>query len=186
MGGILVISLALALGTYGVAAQRGANLVKLDRYTLIMSALWGVLALAAAFAGYGMGRWVLAREISTDHSVFWTHVLAGVLLVMVGVMMLLQAFKKKTFLEHRMESVDIRADVLLSLRLCAQALFVGVSCGLLTVPMPVFLLSVFVFSAVFAGIGYVSGRANGALFTDQAIGIGGGLLCVLGIALQIV
>lgn len=27
MGGILVISLALALGTYGVAAQRGANLV---------------------------------------------------------------------------------------------------------------------------------------------------------------
>ena len=40
MGRILIISLALALGTYGVAAQRGANLVKLDRNTLIMSALW--------------------------------------------------------------------------------------------------------------------------------------------------
>ena len=185
MGGILVISLALALGTYGVAAQRGANLVKLDRYTLIMSALWGVLALAAAFAGYGMGRWVLAREISTDHSVFWTHVLAGVLLVMVGVMMLLQAFKKKTFLEHRMESVDIRTDVLLSMRTCLSALLLGIACGLLEVSLMGFLISVFGFCGIFAGIGYVSGRANGAVWTDQAIGLAGGLLCLMGVLLQI-
>ena len=59
-----VISLALALGTYGIAAQRGANLVRLDGYTLLMSALWGVLELASAFVGYGMGRWILTREIS--------------------------------------------------------------------------------------------------------------------------
>ena len=204
MGSILIISLALAFATYGIAAQRGANLVKLDRNTLIMTVVWGVLELAAAFAGYGTGRWILTREVElarkialakesilmngslTDSRGLWVHAFAGFLLAAVGLRMILQALKKKTLLEHRMESVDIRAHVLLSLRLCAQALFVGVSCGLLTVPMPVFLLSVFVFSAVFAGIGYVSGRANGALFTDQAIGIGGGLLCVLGIALQIV
>ena len=57
MGSIIIISLALALGTYGIAAQRGANLVKLDRYILLMSALWGIMELAAAFAGYGAGRW---------------------------------------------------------------------------------------------------------------------------------
>lgn len=185
MGRILVISLSLALATYAIAAQRGANLVKLDRYTLIMSAIWGILEFAAAFAGYGAGRWVLAREIGTDHSPFWIHVLAGVLLAAVGLRMLMQAFRKKTLLEHRMESVDIRTDVILSLRLCLQALFLGISCGLLMVPLQGFLLSVFAFSAVFAGIGYVSGRANGALFIDQAIGLGGGLLCILGIVLQI-
>jgi len=203
MGSILIISLALALATYGIAAQRGANLVKLDKNTLIMTVVWGALELVAALAGYGTGRWILTREaelarkialakesvlanrVLAEPSVFWVHVLAGLLLAAVGLRMILQALKMKTLLEHRMETVDIRADVLLSLRLCAQALFLGITCGLLTVSMPLFLLSVFVFSAVFAGIGYVSGRANGALFADQAVGIGGGLLCVLGIVLQI-
>ena len=185
MGSIIIISLALALGTYGVAAQRGANLVKLDRNTIVMSALWGVLELAAAFAGYGAGRWILASEIGADHSAFWTHVLAGVLLAAVGISMLMQAFKKKSFLEHRMESVDIRTDVLLSMRACVSALLLGIACGLLMVPMKGFLLSVFGLCVLFAGIGYVSGRASGAILTDQAIGLAGSLLCILGICLQI-
>ena len=172
MGSIIIISLALALGTYGIAAQRGANLVKLDRYILLMSALWGIMELAAAFAGYGAGRWILTREVVTEHNLYWVHVLAGVL-------------RKKSFFEHRMERVDIRADVLLSLRLCLQALFLGIACGLLMLPMKGFLLSVFGLSAVFAGIGYVSGRANGAVLTDQAVGLAGSLLCILGICLQI-
>ena len=167
---IIIISLALALGTYGIAAQRGANLVKLDRYILLMSALWGIMELAAAFAGYGAGRWILTREVVTEHNLYWVHVLAGVLMAAVGLRMLLQAFKKKSLFEHRMERVDIRADVLLSLRLCLQALFLGIACGL---------------SAIFAGIGYVSGRANGAVLTDQAVGLAGSLLCILGICLQI-
>ncbi len=185
MGSIIIISLALALGTYGIAAQRGANLVKLDRYTLLMSALWGVLELVSAFVGYGTGRWILTREVVTEHNHYWVHVLAGVLLAAVGLRMLLQAFKKKSLFEHRMERVDIRADVLLSMRLCLQALFLGIACGLLMLPMRGFLLSVFGLSAIFAGIGYVSGRANGAVLTDQAVGLAGSLLCILGICLQI-
>ena len=51
MSSIFVISSALALGTYGIAAHRGANLVKLDRYTVIMSAIWGSLELAFALIG---------------------------------------------------------------------------------------------------------------------------------------
>ena len=185
MGSIIIISLALALGTYGIAAQRGANLVKLDRYILLMSALWGIMELAAAFAGYGAGRWILTREVVTEHNLYWVHVLAGLLLAAVGLRMLLQAFRKKSFFEHRMERVDIKAEVLLSLRLCLQALFLGIACGLLMLPMRGFLLSVFGLSAVFAGIGYVSGRANGAILTDQAVGLAGSLLCILGICLQI-
>ena len=157
MSSIIVISLALALGTYGIAAQRGANLVKLDRYTLLMSALWGVLELGSAFIGYGTGRWILTREVVTEHNLYWVHVLAGVIMAAVGLRMLLQAFRKKSF----------------------------IVCGLLMLPMTGFLLSVFGFSAVFAGIGYVSGRANGAILTDQAVGLAGSLLCILGICLQI-
>lgn len=185
MGSIFVISSALALGTYGIAAHRGANLVKLDRYTVIMSAIWGSLELAFALTGCAAGRWILTGRIAADQNRFWIHILAGVLMAAVGLRMLLQAFQKKTLLEHRMETVDIKADTVLSLRLCIQAMLLGISCGLLRLPVHILLISVFGFSAIFAGIGYVSGRANGALFTDQATGIGGGLLCILGIVLQI-
>ena len=185
MGSIFVISLALALSTYGIAAHRGANLVKLDRYTVIMSAIWGGLELISALVGYAAGRWVEAGRIPAEQNRFWVHVLAGILMAAVGVRMLMHALQKKTPLEHRMETVDIKTDTVLSLRLCAQALFLGISCGLLQLPISILLFCVFGFSAIFAGIGYVSGRANGALFTDQATGIGGALLCVLGIVLQI-
>ena len=185
MGSILVISIALALSTYGIAAHRGANLVKLDRYTVIMSAIWGSLEFAAALVGYIVGRWVLAGRIAEEQNRFWVHVLAGVLMAAVGVRMLMHALQKKTLLEHRMETVDIKTDTVFSLRLCAQALFLGIACGLLQLPISILLVCVFGFSAIFAGIGYVSGRANGALFTDQATGIGGALLCILGIVLQL-
>ena len=185
MGSILVISIALALGTYGIAAHRGANLVKLDRYTAIMSVIWGSLELAFALIGCAAGRWILTDRIAAEQNRFWIHVLAGVLMAAVGLRMLLQAFQKKTLLEHRMETVDIKADTILSLRLCIQTMLLGISCGLLRLPIHILLISVFGFSAIFAGIGYVSGRANGALLTDQATGVGGGLLCILGIVLQI-
>ena len=184
MSSIIVISLALALGTYGIAAHRGANLVKLDRYTLLMTAIWGALELASACAGYGAGRWILAGEMGGAHSVLRIRVIAGILLIAAGIRMLLHAFKKETLLEHRMESVDIKADIILSLRLCIQALLLGIACGLLMLPMKGLLFSVFGLSAAFAGIGYVSGRAYGAVFTDQAVGLAGGLLCLMGIVLQ--
>ena len=150
-----------------------------------MSAIWGTLELAFALIGCMAGRWVLTGRIAAEQNRFWIHILAGVLMAAVGLRMLLQAFQKKTLLEHRMETVDIKADTVLSLRLCIQAMLLGISCGLLRLPVHILLISVFGFSAIFAGIGYVSGRANGALFTDQATGIGGALLCVLGIVLQI-
>ena len=150
-----------------------------------MSVIWGSLELAFALIGCAAGRWILTDRIAAEQNRFWIHVLAGVLMAAVGLRMLLQAFQKKTLLEHRMETVDIKADTVLSLRLCIQAMLLGISCGLLRLPVHILLISVFGFSAIFAGIGYVSGRANGALLTDQATGVGGGLLCILGIVLQI-
>ena len=85
MGSIFVISLALALSTYGIAAHRGANLVKLDRYTVIMSAIWGGLELISALVGYAAGRWVEAGRIPAEQNRFWVHVLAGILMAAVGV-----------------------------------------------------------------------------------------------------
>ena len=194
---VIIIALSLSLGIYAVVAQRGANIVKLDTAAAAMSAIWGLLELGAACLGYGIGHLILSHEAETFRSIlkagrlaerpaqFWIRVLAGVLLAIVGIRMLLQAFRKKSFLEHRMERVDLQTDSLLSLRICLEALIVGIACGLLNTELILWLSTVFILSVFFAGIGYIGGRAYGALFTDQAVGLGGSILCLLGMLLQL-
>ena len=182
---IILISLSLALGIYGVVVQRGANLVRIDFRMSLMAVIWAGLELVASLFGYGIGAWILQFEMSRDQSTFWAHMFAGTVLVAIGVRMLFLAFRKKTFLEHRMENVDIRADVLLSLHLCMHGLFAGIACGILRLRLTVLLGAVFVISAVFAVGGYITGRTWGVEPSEKAYAIGGGLLCLIGIALQV-
>lgn len=182
---VIIVALALSLGIYAAAAQRGANIVKLDTKTVVMSAIWGILEMGAACAGYGIGRLILTRAETSGPAQFWIKMMSGFLLILVGGRMLLQAFEKKTLLEHRMESVDLKHDSLLSLRICLQALFVGIACGLLDTQLVFWMIAIFVLSLIFAGIGYISGRAYGPFLINQAVGAGGVLLCLCGILLQI-
>ena len=182
---IILISLSLALGIYGVVVQRGANLVRLDFRMSLMAVIWALFELTAALSGYGIGMWILQLELSRESSTFWSHMFAGAIFVAIGVRMLFLAFHQKTFLEHRMENVDIRADVLLSLHLCMHGLFAGIACGILRLRLPVLLGAVFVISGVFAVGGYITGRTWGVEPSEKAYAIGGGLLCLIGIALQV-
>lgn len=183
---IILICAALSFGVYGVVVQRGANLVRIDSRTALMALLWGAVELSAALFGYGIGRWILRFEMERDRSAFWVHLLAGVILAAIGIRMLMKAFRKKTFLEHRMENIDIRADVLLSLRLCVNGCFAGIACGLLRFNLLQVLAAAFLISAAFAVIGYITGRSWGAEPSGKAYAIGGSLLCALSIALQLV
>ena len=183
---IIAIAAALAFGIYGVVVQRGANLVRIDSRTIEMALIWGGLELCASLAGYGIGSWILRFEMERDRSPFWVHVLAGVILAGIGVRMLMRALRKKSFLEHRMENINIREDILLSLRMCVHGCFAGIAAGLLRLGLLQMLLCVFVISALFAAAGYISGRAWGAEPSGKAYAIGGGLLCVISIALQLI
>ncbi len=182
---IILISLALALGIYGVVVQRGANLVRLDFRMSLMAVIWAAVELAAALFGYGAGRCVLQFEMAREQNPFWSHIIAGAIFVAIGIRMLFLAFRKKTFLEHRMENVDIRADALLSLHLCVHGFFAGIACGILRLYLPFLLGSVFIISGVFAVGGYITGRTWGVEPCDKAYALGGALLCLIGIALQI-
>lgn len=181
---IIAIAVALALGIYSVVVQRGANLVKLDGKMTAMSIIWGVLELLAACAGYGIGHWLLQRDIRANLNLYWVHVLAGFILVAIGVRMLFGAFKKKSLIEHRMENVDMKTDVLLSLRLCVDGFFAGIATGLMQFSMISVIVAVFVLACVFAVFGYISGRAWGAEYGRKADAAGGILMCVLGLMIQ--
>lgn len=181
---IIAIAVALALGIYSVVVQRGANLVKLDRRMTAMSVIWGALELLAACAGYGIGHWLLQRDIAENINLYWVHVLAGFILVVIGIRMLFGAFKKKSLIEHRMENVDMRTDVVLSLKLCVDGLFAGIATGLMQFSIVYVIVAVFVLACVFAVFGYVSGRAWGAEYSQKADAAGGVLMCVLGLMIQ--
>ena len=114
------------------------------------------------------------------------NLLAGLILAGIGVRMLFKAFRKKTFLEHRMEQLDIREDLLPTLRLFVSGLLAGVACGLLEYDLPVVLISAFVISVVSSVGGYISGQIWGPAPCRKAFGIGGCLLFLVAIALQVV
>lgn len=183
---IVLISISLALGTYGLVVQRGACLVRIDARMTLMAFICGILELAAALLGYGIGSRILLMELERERSVFWVHLIAGMILASIGVRMLLIAFQNRSILEHRMENVDIRADVLLSLRLCVHGCFAGIACGLLRFSLSRVLIAAFVITTGFATVGYITGRVWGVAPSGKAYALGGSLLCALSIALQLV
>ena len=84
-----------------------------------------------------------------------------------------------------MEKVDFRTDILLALRLCVHGLLAGIVCGLLCFSLPQVIAAAFLISAASAVAGYISGRAWGVSPSGTAYAIGGGLMCALGLALQV-
>lgn len=181
---VILIAVALSLAIFAVVVQHGASIVKLDNRLIGSGLLAGVIQLAAGLAGYGIGTLILQADLVDNHSVFWVHMFAGILLVIVGIRMLFQAFQKHAILEHRMERINMKDDTIAFLRLCLNALVAGIACGVLQITLWMLLVVVFVMALVFVLLGYYSGRAYGDEFSRKAYAIGGGILCVLGVCLQ--
>lgn len=181
---VIALAAALAFGVFAVAVQRGAMLVRIDRLTALMSVIWGAISLGMACAGYGIGKWILNLDLARPNH-FWVHVICGVFLVITGVRMLYRAFRKKTFIERRMEKIDVRHDTLLCLSLAVSCVLLGAVCGLLEAGFVKVMFAFFLFSTGFAVFGYMNGRSNGPVWSDRAYMIGGAILFVVGIMLQI-
>lgn len=182
---VILIAVALSLAIFAVVVQRGASIVNLDKRLIGSGLTAGAIQLAACLAGYGIGKAILHADIVDKHSTFWVHVLAGILLAIVGIRMLFQAVQKKTILEHRVERINMKNDSIAFFRLCLNALVAGVACGILEVTLWVLLVGIFVTALVFVLLGYYSGRAFGDEFSRKAYAIGGSILCALGVCLQV-
>ncbi|MCR5295743.1 MAG: manganese efflux pump MntP family protein [Lachnospiraceae bacterium] len=181
---VVVLASALSLGIFAMVVQRGALLVRFDRRTGAMAFIWGAISLLMTLAGYGIGRLVLLGDIG-KRDVFWVHVVCGIFLVLDGFRMFYRAFEKKTFIERRMEKVDMRQESLLCLQFAVSSMMAGIVCGLLEIGMIKVILSFFGLSTVSAVIGYFNGRANGPAYSDRAYLAGGVILCAAGVWLQL-
>lgn len=183
---VILIAVALSLAIFAVVVQRGASIAHLDKGLILSGLLAGAIQLGAGLAGYGIGAWILYADLVEKHSQFWIHVLAGILLAVVGIRMLAQAFRKHAILEHRIEKIDMKSDSIAFFRLCLNAFVAGIACGVLEVSLLLMLITVFFMALIFVIIGYFSSRAYGDEFSRKAYAIGGSILCILGVCLQVV
>ena len=181
---IIMIAVALSLDIFGALCNRGALLVKFDKKVAEIVASCAALQLTSACVGYWLGS-LLLQNGTTEHSAFWVHAFAGVLLAAIGVRMLIQAFKKNGMTEHRMDEVDIRTDLKISLLQCINALLAGVVCGIMTYNFLYMVIAIALGTAIFAAVGYFSGRSFGPTPSHKAYAIGGGMLCIISIVLQL-
>ncbi len=175
---LAIITAAIGLGIYGAVARRGANIVRLDLRMLWMALIWGGLQLGAAGIGFSIARFLLSEDLRRGGSL-WPRALAGVLLIACGIRMILLGSRRKTFFEHRMEQIDMREDALLCLRCCGLAAVGGCVIGLLGYTFLALIPAAFCCSCLCTALGYLGGRAFGALRTDAAEIVGGVLLCGL-------
>lgn len=180
---VIMIAAALSLDIFGALCNRGALIVKMDRKVAGIVASCAGMQLAASCAGYGLGTLLLKNGMK-EHSAFWVHAFAGVLLAAIGVRMLVQAFRKNSTREHRMDDIDIKTDLMISLGQCINALLAGIACGIMTYNFLYMVIAVALGTALFAAVGYFSGRSFGLTPSHKAYAIGGGLLCLISIALQ--
>ena len=67
---ILLIAMAMACDIFGIVVQRGANLVRIDVRTALMSLLWAVFELLAILAGYAAGSWLLGLVLRKFQAVY--------------------------------------------------------------------------------------------------------------------
>ena len=179
---LAVVTAAIGLGIYGAVARRGANIVHLDLRMLWMALIWGALQLGAAGIGFGGAQFLLNEDLRRGGSL-WPRVLAVFLLITCGIRMILLGLHRKTLFEHRMEQIDMQQDVLLCLRCCGLAAAGGCVLGLLEYPFFALIPAAFCCSCLCTALGYLGGRAFGALRTDAAEIAGGILLCGLAAAM---
>lgn len=182
---IILIALSLALGIFASVMQSGANLVRIDRKVILVGFVSGLLDLGAAAAGFGISHLAVTR-VDTQGSGVWIRIIAGAILALIGIRMLVRAFGHHSFLEHRMESLDLRSELLTELRLCVHSFFAGLAMGLLQISLLPFLFTVMVMAIAFAIGGYFAGRSLGPESSTPAFAVGGGLLCLVGVILQLI
>lgn len=181
---VIVLAAALSLGVFAVSVQRGAMLVYIDRLTALMSLIWGGISLIMVCAGYGAGKWILLCDLDS-RDMYWIHVVCGLCLAVSGARMFYRALRRKTFIERRMEKVDMKHDSILCLRITASTFVAGIVCGLLEAGIVRVILAFFFISTGSAVFGYMNGRSNGPVWSDKAYLLGGTILCAAGIMLQI-
>jgi putative Mn2+ efflux pump MntP len=176
-GGVLLLSLGLAMDATAVAAARGLAAPRIfPKHVLLVALFFGGFQALMPLIGWSVGKRV------GPHVQAWDHWIAFLLLGAIGGKMLWEA---RTAGDARVgaEELDhfaLRTMFMLGLATSIDALAVGVTLPMLNAPFVLSLVTIGVTTAALSVAGLYAGRHFGAVLGKRLDVFGGLLLIALG------
>lgn len=172
--GLFVISIGLAMDAFAVAMCKGISMKKIAlKYAIIIALFFGVFQGVMPLLG-----WLLATNFE-KYIVNIDHWVAFILLGILGIKMIIEAFKKEEECCEEFK-LNYKELTILAIATSIDALAVGITFALLRVEIfgAISLVGIITFILCFVGV-YI-GHFFGAKFKNKAEFIGGLILVLMG------
>lgn len=174
-GGILFLSVGLAMDAMAVAAARGLATPKLlPRHVLLVSLFFGGFQAAMPLLGWAIGASVGPMVQA------WDHWIAFVLLSAIGGKMLWEARGESDALPKG-ELYGLKVMLVLAIATSIDALIAGVTLPMMNAPLLLTITTIGVTTALLSALGLFAGRKFGSLLGKRLDVVGGVVLIGLGV-----
>lgn len=172
---IIVISIGLAMDAFAVSVCKGLAMKKLDIKKMIIVGLYfggfqGIMPLV----GYLLGANFESFVTKVDH---W---IAFVLLSIIGINMIKEAFKSECDCESHNDSVAFKTMIGLAIATSIDALAVGITLAFLKANLMAVVLSIGIITFVLSMMGVWIGNKFGNKYESKAQITGGLILIIMG------
>lgn len=175
---LILLSVGLAMDAFAVAICKGLNMRRINyKNALILALFFGGFQALMPLIGWLLGKQFEQYITSVDH---W---IAFILLLIIGIQMIVEAFKKEDEKEEDADKLNLKEYFMLAVATSIDALAVGISLAFLNVSLvkSISFIGIITFVLSFAGV--FIGNKFGARFKKKAE-IAGGVILIL-IALKI-
>lgn len=175
---LILLSVGLAMDAFAVAICKGLNMRRINyKNALILALFFGGFQALMPLIGWLLGKQFEQYITSVDH---W---IAFILLLIIGIQMIVEAFKKEDEKEEDADKLNLKEYFMLAVATSIDALAVGISLAFLNVSLvkSISFIGIITFVLSFAGV--FIGNKFGVRFKKKAE-IAGGVILIL-IALKI-
>lgn len=171
---ILLISIGLAMDAFAVSICKGLSMKNMNwKKAIIVAIYFGVFQALMPVIGYFLGTAFERLVTQIDH---W---IAFVLLLLIGLSMLKEAFSKNP--EQHNENIDFKTMILLAVATSIDALAVGITFAFLKVNMLLATIIIGIVTFLICIIGVKIGNKFGHKYERKAETVGGLILIFMGI-----
>lgn len=171
---IFTLSLGLAMDAFAVAICKGLALQKMSiKKAIIIGTYFGFFQGAMPLLGYYLG------TTFKDCFVNLSHWIAFILLSLIGISMIKEAFDKEE--DKTNDSVGFKVMLILSIATSIDALAVGVTFALVDAPLLFAVLSIGIITFLLSILGVKIGNVFGVRYKAKAEFAGGLVLILLGL-----
>lgn len=171
---VVLIAIGLAMDAFAVSICKGLSMKKMSwKKALVVGAYFGIFQGIMPVIGYFLGSTFESMVTQIDHWIVF------VLLTLIGVNMLKEAFGKDC--NNCNESVDFKTMIVLAIATSIDALAIGITFAFLQTNIVLSALVITIITFVICVIGVKIGNKFGDKYERKAETVGGLILILMGI-----